>query len=325
MLLAIIAVVIGLIVLVWSADKFIDGAAALAKLLGMPSFLIGVVIIGFGTSAPEMVVSVLSAMAGSPGIALGNAYGSNITNIALILGLTAIVSPILIRKNVVKRDLPLLLLVTVVAAWQLFDAHLSRFDGIVLLSLLIALLGFNIYQSLKHPSTDELVEKDNIAHTHTQAVIALLLGLVLLVVSSRSIVWGAIQLASYFGISDLIIGLTVVAIGTSLPELVASIVAAKRGEHDMAVGNIIGSNLFNTLAVVGLAAVIHPMAVEPMVLKRDMAVVATLTFILLLFCLPAFKYKAHIGRAMGATLVLAYAGYTLYLINCALHSLSVIP
>ncbi len=238
MALAIIAVIIGLAVLVWSADTFIDGATSLAVRFNMPSFLIGVVILGIGTSAPELVVSALAAVAGSPDLALGNAYGSNIINITLVLGVTALISPILIRANVIRHDLILLLAVTALAAFQLLDGNLSMTDGIVLIASLIGVLLIQIFLSLRNNTAADVdAPKDiNIA----KALATLTLGLVLLIVSSRSIVWGAVELATLWGMSELLIGLTIVAIGTSLPELVASVAAARRGEHDMALGNVIG-------------------------------------------------------------------------------------
>lgn len=284
MLLAALAVIIGLALLVWSADRFVDGAAASAGHFGMPPLLIGMVIVGFGTSAPEMVVSVLAAVQGNPGIALGNAYGSNITNIALILGITALISPIAIQPQIIRREMPVLLAVTVLAVWQLWDGYLSFADGIVLSATLVLLMGWTTLRSMKGSDNfardiaDELADSDNKIPLR-RALFWLVLGLAILILSSRLLVWGAVVIAQALGVSDLIIGLTVVAIGTSLPELASSVIAARKGEHDIAVGNIIGSNLFNTLAVVGLAAAIHPMPVASEVLARDAAVMAGLTLL----------------------------------------------
>lgn len=318
MILAGLAIVIGLILLVWSADRFVDGAAATARHFGMPQLLIGMVIVGFGTSAPEIVVSVLAAAQGTPGIALGNAYGSNITNIALILGMTAIICPIIVPRQVLRRELPILSLVTALAAWQLWDSQISRLDAIVLLAVLAGLMGWTIWRSI-YRKAPALEGGGDGASTTPQmplgrAMIWLLVGLLLLIASSRLLVWGAITVAQQFGVSDLIIGLTVVAIGTSLPELASSILAARKGEHDLALGNILGSNLFNTLAVVGLAGVIHPLEFGPEVLQRDMLVMAALT--LSLFVLGyAYRRSGHIGRVKGALLLAAYFAYTAYLIH----------
>ena len=319
MWLAVIAIVAGLALLVWSADKFIDGATIIAQKLNVPSFLIGVLILGLGTSAPELVVSALAAIDGSPELALGNAYGSNIMNIALVLGLTVLISPVLIERGVIKRDLPLLLLVTAVAAWQLYDGVVTAVDGMVLVAMLVGVLGMQIVLGKREQAalatetadvTDAPSTEDN-----KGATIDLLIGLVLLVVSSRAVVWGAIELATLWGLSELIIGLTIVAVGTSLPELVASITAARRGEHGMALGNIVGSNIFNTLAVVGLAAVIAPISVSSAMFSRDVLVMAGLTLLLLALCVGAVMTKRRFGRLSGSTLLLCFAGYTTWLIQ----------
>ena len=319
MWLAILAVVVGLAILVWSADVFIDGAVALANKLNVPSFLIGVIILGLGTSAPEMIVSMLAALEGSPELALGNAYGSNIVNIALVLGATVLISPIIIRKSIINRDMPLLLLVTAVAAWQLSDGVLSNTDGIVLIVLLVVVLGIQIILSLRegnHEHEGDTVEETAKAeHSMAQGLGRLFLGLLVLILSSRAIVWGAIELATLWGLSELIIGLTIVAIGTSLPELVASLSAARKGEHDMALGNIIGSNVFNTLGVVGVAALIAPITPSSIILSRDILAMGLLTLLLFVMCLFAFKTKRAFGRTSGTTLVLFFVGYTVWLIQ----------
>jgi len=304
MALAIIAVIIGLAVLVWSADTFIDGATSLAVRFNMPSFLIGVVILGIGTSAPELVVSALAAVAGSPDLALGNAYGSNIINITLVLGVTALISPILIRANVIRHDLILLLAVTALAAFQLLDGNLSMTDGIVLIASLIGVLLIQIFLSLRNNTAADVdAPKDiNIA----KALATLTLGLVLLIVSSRSIVWGAVELATLWGMSELLIGLTIVAIGTSLPELVASVAAARRGEHDMALGNVIGSNLFNTLGVVGVATVISPIKnIAPEILSRDVLMMAGVTLLLFVLAIIAYNQWSRIDSDFHRLLSLA--------------------
>ena len=312
MALAIIAVIIGLAVLVWSADTFIDGATSLAVRFNMPSFLIGVVILGIGTSAPELVVSALAAVAGSPDLALGNAYGSNIINITLVLGVTAFISPILIRANVIRHDLILLLAVTALAAFQLLDGNLSLTDGIVLIASLIGVLLIQIFLSLRNNiAADVDAPKDiNIA----KALTTLTLGLVLLIVSSRSIVWGAVELATLWGMSELLIGLTIVAIGTSLPELVASVAAARRGEHDMALGNVIGSNLFNTLGVVGVATVISPIKnVAPEILSRDVLMMAGVTLLLFVLAIIAYNRQGEMKLGSGLVLILTFIGYSVWL------------
>lgn len=318
MTLAIIAVVLGLVLLVWSADRFVEGSASTARHFGMPPLLIGMVIVGFGTSAPEMVVSALAASQGNPGIALGNAYGSNITNIALILGLTALISPIAVHSQVLRKELPILTAVTALAAWQLWDGHISRLDAVILLCVFAGLMAWTIWQGLRKQSdalgSEMQQELDQTIMPIRRAVYWLILGLVLLIVSSRILVWGAVEIAHVFGVSDLIIGLTIVAVGTSLPELASSIIAARKGEHDIALGNILGSNLFNTLAVVGIAGMIHPLSVGPEVFNRDMLVMIALTVSLFVFGY-GFRRAGRINRAEGAALMAAYVAYTTYLIS----------
>jgi cation:H+ antiporter len=319
MLTAVSAVVFGLALLVWSADRFVEGAAATARHFGMPPLLIGMVIVGFGTSAPEMVVSAISALQGNPGIALGNAYGSNITNIALILGVTALISPITVHSQVLRKELPILTGVTVLAALQLIDGAITRIDAIVLLAVFTLLMGWTIYQGMK--KKDDALASDVEQELATQtvplrgALLRLIGGLVLLVIASRVLVWGAVDIARSFGVSDMIIGLTIVAVGTSLPELASSVLATRKGEHDIALGNVLGSNLFNTLAVVGIAGSIHPMAVGPEVLSRDVLVMAALTLSLFALGYGMRSRAGRINRIEGAILVAVYIGYTAYLVR----------
>ena len=314
MLMPIAAIIVGLVILVWSADRFVDGASATARYAGMPPLLIGMVIVGFGTSAPEIVVSVIAAIQGNPGLALGNAYGSNIANIGLILGITALISPIMVRSQVLRKELPVLLLITLLSLALVWNGMLSRFDAIILLVVFVLFMGWSIKQGMKQPSdgmaNDQQDAIEDNAMSAKTALFWLVLGLVLLVASSRLLVWGAVDIAQAFGVSDLIIGLTIVAIGTSLPELASSIVAIRKNQHDLAIGNVIGSNLFNTLAVVGLAGVISPMSVASEVLSRDFMVMIGLT--LLLFVLGyGFKGRAgRISRYSGALLVIIYLCYT---------------
>jgi cation:H+ antiporter len=322
MLLPILAVICGLIVLVWSADRFVDGAASAARHFNVPALLIGIVIIGFGTSAPEMVVSALASSQGNPGIALGNAYGSNITNIALILGLTAIIAPIAVDSQILRRTLPLLTIVTLMSAVLMLDDLISRMDAIILLIAFTLLMGWTIVQGIKDQRRvqhDALAEDIDQALTHPMAlkpaIFWLVVGLTLLVVSSRILVWGAVTIAQSLGVSDLIIGLTIIAVGTSLPELASSIIAARKGEHDMAVGNILGSNVFNTLAVVGIAGAIHPMTIGHEVLTRDMLVMMGLTLSLFVFGFGFKNKQGCINRWEGAILVSVYLMYSAWLIR----------
>lgn len=317
MSLAITAVIIGLALLVWSADRFVEGASSTARHFGMPSLLIGMVIVGFGTSAPEMVVSAISSFQGNPGLSLGNAYGSNITNIALILGITSVISPITVHSQILKKELPILTAVTVLAAWQLWDNQLSRFEALVLLGIFSGLMIWTIWQGMKQADAlgDDVEKKMEAKELPIkQAVIWLIVGLLLLIASSRLLVWGAVKIAQGFGVSDLIIGLTIVAVGTSLPELASSIIAIRKNEHDLALGNVVGSNLFNTLAVVGIAGTIHPMSLSADVLSRDITVMAVLT-IALFFVGFGFRGQGRINRYEGALLLTSYIGYTIYLIS----------
>ncbi|MDR9425630.1 MAG: calcium/sodium antiporter [Marinobacter sp.] len=317
MLMAVGAIIVGLVLLVWSADRFVEGAAATAKHLGMPTLLIGMVIIGFGTSAPELAVSAMAASDGNPGLALGNGYGSNITNIALIVGLTAIIAPIAVHSQVIRKELPLLVILTLIAGAQLLDGELTRLDGWVLLAVFAAVMGWSIYQGFKGKEDPLGGEADAEIIAHPMplrtAVIWLVIGLVLLIVSSRLLVWGAVTIAQSLGVSDLIIGLTIVAIGTSLPELASAIAAVKKNEHDLILGNILGSGIFNTLAVVGLAAVIEPLKVDPEVLYRDWTLMLALTLGLLVMALGLTGWRKVISRVDGSVLVIVYASYTGYL------------
>jgi cation:H+ antiporter len=320
MIMASFAVVLGLVLLVWSADRFISGAAGAAQHLGMPPLLIGMVIVGFGTSMPEMVVSALSASQGNPGLALGNAYGSNITNIALILGITALISPISVHSQVLRKELPLLLAITVLAAWQVKDGEISRLDAGVLLGTFVGLMAWTIWQGSRRKGDSfakEIEQTEGIVTMPIgRAMVLLVTGLVVLIGSSRILVWGAVEIATSFGVSDLLIGLTIVAVGTSLPELASSVIATRKGEHDIAFGNVLGSNLFNTLVVVGIAGTISPMKTGPELLVRDMAVMGALTISLFLIGY-GFRGPGRVNRLEGALLLSCYLGYMIMLMKSA--------
>lgn len=317
MLLATVALFAGLGLLIWSADRFIEAAAAAARHFGMPSLLIGVIIVGFGTSAPEMVVSAIAAVQGDPGIALGNAYGSNIANIGLILGLTAIISPIAVHSQVLRREMPVLGVVTALTVILLLDDDLGRFDATVLLVSFAVIMSYAIWLGLRggEDAFGAEIEHELIEHPMPlrRALILLSIGLVVLVVSSRLLVWGGVELAEDLGVSDLIIGLTIVAFGTSLPELASSLAAVRKNEHDIALGNVIGSNLFNTLAVVGIAGAIDPTPLDSDVLRRDVVVMAALTVSLFVVA-TGFRGPGRINRFEGGGLLCAYLAYTSYLV-----------
>ncbi|MDO6568883.1 calcium/sodium antiporter [Alteromonas sp. 1_MG-2023] len=320
MLLASLAILIGLPVLLWSAGKFVGGAASVANHSGVSPLLIGMLIIGFGTSAPEIIVSIFAAAQGNSGIALGNAYGSNIANILLILGLTALISPIAVKSNIIKKEIPVLLGITFFASWQVLDQSVSKDDAFSLLGLFVLLISWSIWHGMQGSKdkladeySDEINASEGTIKTH---IIWLITGLLLLVASSRMLVWGAVEVATYFGVSDTIIGLTVIAIGTSLPELASSLIAVKKGEHDLAIGNVIGSNMFNTLAVVGIAGTIQPMTVSADFLYRDVVVMLAATVALFIFCI-GFKRQGRLNRVEGGAFVAAYAIYTYWLISVA--------
>lgn len=318
MTLYLLAIIAGFALLVWSADKFVEGAAATAKHLGMPTLLIGILIVGFGTSAPEMVVSAIAAYEGNPALALGNVLGSNIVNIALILGVTALVAPIAVHSKIVKKELPLLILIVLFSGYLLIDNNLTLTEGILLLIGFFSLIGWSIYAAIKGKGDVLEGELESELQEHAMSlklgIIWLIVGLVLLIASSRILVWGAVGVAHEFGVSDLIIGLTIVALGTSLPELAASVIAARKGEHDIAIGNVVGSNMFNLLAVIGIVTVINPMnSIAPEVLYRDWIIMFILTLALLVMAY-GFKGKdGKINRVEGAILVLCYVAYNAYL------------
>lgn len=319
MALPLLMIVLGLVILIFSADWFIEGAAAIARHLGMSPLLIGIIIIGLGTSAPELSVSALAALQGNPGIALGNGYGSNITNIGLILGLTALITPIAVQSQILRKELPILFVVTLLVFAQLYDGELSRADAIIELAIFVGVMIWMTTQGVQKNESDELekeieAELEQHAMSQEKAWIWLIGGIVLLVVSSRMLVWGAVSIARDLGVNDLIIGLTIVAVGTSLPELASSIAAARKGEHDLAVGNIIGSNLFNTLVVVGVAGMIQPITIPDEVLYRDWPLMAILTAVLFLV---GYARTGHgiINRLEGSLLIITYTGYTFYLIH----------
>ncbi len=317
MLLASLAVVGGLLLLVWSADRFVEGAVAVAAHYAVPPLLIGMIIIGFGTSAPEMMVSTIAASNGNPGLALGNAYGSNIANIGLILGMTAMICPIAVQSVVVKKEIPILVGITGLSALLLIDGDLSRIDAFILLGVFVALMAWSVFEGMRNRNDAMGLEmQEEIDAHHTKPAMAFMwifVGLALLIGSSHLLVWGAVEIATGLGVSDLVIGLTVVAVGTSLPEFAASMAAARKGQADLALGNILGSNLFNTLVVVGIAGVISPFSVPQEILDRDIIVVGLFTVSLFVVCF-SFKGTGIINRLEGTLLLAAYVGYTAWLI-----------
>ena len=308
-----VAIFAGFALLVWGADRFVMGAAASARLLGVSPLLIGLTIVGFGTSAPEILVSVVASLQGNPGLAIGNAIGSNITNIALVLGATALLVPLAVDSGTMRREMPILIGTTVFAYLLLSDGKLGFGDGLALLFGLLVMLSWVIYLGLssrdsKDPMATEFAAEIPTDLTLTQALFWLLIGGIVLMIGSRILVWGSVAIAQHFGVSDLIIGLTIVALGTSLPELAAAIASALKNEPDIAIGNVIGSNMFNLLAVLGIPGILSPSVVDPAVLGRDMPIMVALTVALLIMAY-GFHGKGRINRLEASLLLAAYAGY----------------
>ncbi|MDG6896792.1 calcium/sodium antiporter [Actinobacillus delphinicola] len=320
MLLPYIALIAGLVILVGSADYFVKGASSIAKTMGMSPLLIGILIIGFGTSAPEMIVSAISSLNGSPTVALGNAYGSIITNIGLILGITALIKPIAVTSTVIKKELPILFVATLISAWMIADNYLSRDNAWILLLLFGLYILWSIWNANRQQedplSTSFTENLDNQPDMSlNRAIVYMLGGLIALMASSEALVWGAVKIAEYFGVSDLVIGLTIVAVGTSLPELATSIIAARRGETDLAMGNLIGSNMFNILAVVGISGVILPAHLNPEVFERDMMVIITFTLSLFILGYDGKTKPGRISRVDGTLLLIGYIAYSYVLLR----------
>lgn len=313
MLLATCGLFVGFLLLIWSADRFVIGASASARIFGVSPLIIGVLVVGFGTSAPEMLVSAMASVDGQPGLAIGNALGSNIANIGLILGLTVLFFPLRVRSRIVKREIPLLLLFMFIGALMLMDGELNRGDGLILLAGLVAMIGWSLHEARQNRQdilAQQFESEIPIDMSATAAVLTLLLGLVVLVASSRLLVWSATEIATALGVSDLIIGLTIVALGTSLPELAASIAAARKGEHDIAIGNVAGSNMFNLLGVLALPGIIAPGAFDPSILTRDYPTMILLTVLLWFFASNfSLRKGGVITRAEGSLLLLIYIAY----------------
>lgn len=308
MLIAIVFVIAGLLLLTWSADLLVDNASILSLKLGVSTFLIGVIVIGFGTSAPELFVSAMASIDNKGNLALGNALGSNITNIGLVLGSAAIISVIKINERIIRAEMPALLGTGIIAVVVLLDGHLSRFDGLLLLFLLLAFLLW----SARRPHSDIELEVNDQNDNQAGLLPALgwtVLSIALLLVASRMLVIGATDIAQHFGVSDLVIGLTIVAIGTSLPELAAAVSAARKNTHDMIVGNIIGSNIFNTLGVLGVAGSIRATNIDTTIIWRDFPVMFALTIMMWLAAYTGHQFRRH----EGALLLLAYLSYVCYL------------
>ncbi|MEJ6558825.1 MAG: calcium/sodium antiporter [Candidatus Thioglobus sp.] len=308
-LLPIIALLSGFVLLIWSADEFTENGAKIANIFKVSPLIIGLLIFGFGTSAPEMLVSGLAAMNGNTGLSIGNAVGSNIFNIALVLGVSAIIAPIEVQGNILRKEWIFLMVATLVAGLLLLDLRLDVFDGFILLALLFLFLGYTFRESKKSQNHefDEFAKKIDKSET-VKTWVMLVIGLIVLISSAKLVVWGGVAIAQAFGVSDLIIGLTVVALGTSLPELAVSIASVLKKQYEMVVGNVIGSNLFNTIAVLAIPGFIHPSDVAPEVMTRDYPVMLLLT--VLLFAVSYKFGKKHIiNRFEGVFLVSIFSLY----------------
>ncbi|MCR8921563.1 calcium/sodium antiporter [Dasania sp. GY-MA-18] len=329
MLEASIAIIIGFAGLIWSADQFVAGAAAIAKNLGMAPIMIGLTIVAFGTSAPEIIVSISAALKDAGGLAVGNALGSNLANIGMVLGITALVAPIPIALNILKREMPLLLIATLGASYCLYDLHLSWQDGVILLVTLAVIFYILVTSKSHQPDAEHEADVEHIPTMSSgKAWLLFAVGFALLIASSQLLVWGAKIVAIELGVSELIIGLTIVAVGTSLPELAATVASALKGHHDIALGNIIGSNLFNLLAVMAMPALISPTALSPEVFSRDYMSMAGITVLLAAILYghylwakrsnaklsssngtPALLPTQYLGRLAGAALLICYVAY----------------
>ncbi|MBY8142702.1 calcium/sodium antiporter [Vibrio fluvialis] len=315
MLEAVAFLIVGLVLLVWSADKLVFGSAALARNIGISPLVIGMTILAMGSSAPEMMVSATAALDGKTDTAVGNVLGSNIANIALILGITALIKPLSISSTVIRRELPLMIAVTLLAGALLWDNHLGFYEGILLFVLFATfILAMLKISRSEQKNGDTLLEEHESeipeGVSNWKAVIWVVIGLILLPLAASLLVDNSVIIAKYFGMSDLVIGLTIIAIGTSLPELAASLAGVLKGEDDMAVGNIIGSNVFNILAVMGLPGILNPSVLSSHAMGRDFWVMLAVSLLLVLMALGKSR---SINRIEGAILFAAFLAYQVYL------------
>ncbi|KPV98836.1 MULTISPECIES: calcium/sodium antiporter [Pseudoalteromonas] len=319
MVTSFVILIIGFAALVWSADRFVYGAAALAKNMGIPTLIIGLTVVAMGSSAPEMMVSASAALADKTDTAVGNAVGSNITNILLVLGVTALLRPLSVSSMTLKREMPLVLLISV-AAWYVFsDNYFSFAEGIALIIAFAVFIGGLVIVSLRaknqdDPFVSEACEDVPNDVSTKSAVFWLVIGMILLPISSHFLVESAVDIAKYFGLSDLVIGLTIIAIGTSLPELAACIAGVLKNEDDLALGNIVGSNIFNLLAVLPLAGIINPSIIDPSAANRDALIMIAATIVLIAMSLN-FKGARRINRVEGGFLLVAFIAYQGYIFS----------
>jgi len=323
MLIQVLILLLSLIVLVWSADKFVFGASSLARNLGVSPMIIGLTIVAMGSSAPEMMVAATASFQGNPDTAIGNAIGSNITNIALVLGLTALLQPLTVSSSTIKREIPLILAVTALAYWMLADYHFSFIEGAILIAgffaYIITLLIITLRRAKIAPVNDPMIleaesEVPEAVNT-TQSVLWLIVGMILLPVSAHFLITSAEFIARSFGISDLVIGLTIVALGTSLPELAASIASIIKKEDDLALGNIIGSNIFNILAVLSLTGLIAPGGIDENAATRDAPYMLGTTLLLFVLCFSRKLGNFRVTRIKGFLLLMVFVAYQVLLFS----------
>lgn len=313
----ILLVIAGLALLMWGADRFVHGAAAAARNLGVAPLLIGLTVVAFATSAPEILVSVVAATQGTPGLAVGNAIGSNIVNIGMVLGITALVRPISLESATLQREMPALLAVTLLTVSLFLDSYLSFVDGVVMLAGLVIVMAWLARLGMRSAANDP-IKRDFEAEiptnvSMTKSIVWLIVGLGTLLIGAELLVGGAVGIATELGVSNVVIGILVVAFGTSLPELAVSVASAIKGEYGLAIGNIVGSNIFNLLAVIGVAAALAPSALEPSVLSLH--VFAMVAFTLVLYAMTYdYNGRAVLSRSEGLALLLAFIAYDTYVI-----------
>lgn len=318
LIIAIIVVFVGLVLLVWSADRLVFGASAVARYTGISPMLIGLTIVALGTSMPEILVSAIAAYKGHLSTAVGNALGSNIINILLIIGLAALLKPIRVTSLTIKREYPLLIAATLLAYFFLADHYLSRLEGLLLLGAFFSFIIFMVHcarnVTVDDPLLQDIISEENPSISLGQAIFWFVLGMLLLLAASQLLVHGSVYIARYIGVSDLVIGLSIVALGTSLPELATSIVGIVKGEVDLALGNIIGSNIINILAVLGISAIIAPGAIDPQASNRDSYIMIAATIILLLMSLRHSR-QPRLSKFEGLFLLTAFIGYQYFLFS----------
>ena len=317
MLANLLLVIAGLVLLIWGADRFVHGAAATARNLGVAPLMIGLTVVAFATSAPEILVSVVAALQGEPGLAFGNAIGSNIVNIGLVLGMTAMIRPIRLESATLRREMPALLAVSLLTVSLFLDTFLSRIDGIVMLTGLVIVMVWLARLGMRSAANDPIA-MDYDAEIPTDvsmpmAIVWLVVGLITLLIGAELLVDGAIGIAKMLGVSEVVIGITIVAFGTSLPELAVSLASALKGEYGLAIGNIVGSNIFNLLAVIGIAATIEPAALAPSVLSLHIFVMVAFTLVLFAMTYD-YDGKAQLSRLEGVALLVAFIAYDSYVI-----------